>query len=167
MLRLWNMLDGRCSYKKKLGLNKEDDKMIDFKVRQVKWEISKGEEYAIMYDKQVEVLRVDSDQPINTISAVENSHLVSMDFINENEIIVADKEGNFTLARNIIDPEKTEICMNRTKCDRFKELKVFPGGNAVASISHDGKICLWDVDSLRTYGQDITTVKAKKTITSK
>ena len=27
MLRLWNMLDGRCSFKKKLGLNPETEKV--------------------------------------------------------------------------------------------------------------------------------------------
>lgn len=61
MLRLWNLLDGRCTYKKKLGLNSEDDKRIEFKVKQVRWELSKGEEYAILYDKQVEIMRVDSE----------------------------------------------------------------------------------------------------------
>ena len=28
MLRLWNMLDGRCTFKKKLGLDEEDDKRV-------------------------------------------------------------------------------------------------------------------------------------------
>ena len=42
MIRLWNMLDGRCTFKKKLGLNPDDDKRVQFKVKEVKWETSKG-----------------------------------------------------------------------------------------------------------------------------
>lgn len=71
------------------------------------------------------------------------------------------------MARNILNPENTEICMSNTKCDRFKDMKLLPGGKSVVTISNDSKICFWEVENLRTYGGDIATAKAKKTIKSK
>ena len=64
MLRLWNMLEGRCSFKKKLGLHevKEDDEenelanKVQYKVKQVKWEKTKGEEYVVLFDKKLEIM---------------------------------------------------------------------------------------------------------------
>lgn len=37
MFRLWNLLDGRCLFKRKLGLDAETEK-VAFKALMVKWE---------------------------------------------------------------------------------------------------------------------------------
>jgi hypothetical protein len=88
MLRLWNMLDGRCNFKKKCGLNKEDDKRVAHKIQKVIWEGKFGDTFAIMYEKQVEIMKVDEDLPINFISS--DSLLTCIAFINENELIMGD-----------------------------------------------------------------------------
>ena len=112
-------------------------------------------------------MRVDSNQPVNTISAADQNNFVCFDFINADELIIGDQKGSFTMARKITEPEKTEIAILKTKSDRFKEIRVFPNGKAVVTISHDGKISIWNIDDLRQYGKDIVNVKAEKTIKSK
>lgn len=70
MLRLWNMLDGRCTFKKKLGLNDLEDtdaKSID-KVRKVKWSPYSDDVYIVMYEKKLEILKVDSEKPLNSVT---------------------------------------------------------------------------------------------------
>ena len=58
MFRLWNLLDGRCLFKRKLGISEETEK-VAFKALQVRWEPTKGDLYAILYDKQLEVYKPD------------------------------------------------------------------------------------------------------------
>jgi len=72
-----------------------------------------------------------------------------MEFINENEVVIADNSGNFTIANNILEPEKTQICIIETKCEKFKDIKILPNKQALASISNDGRICIWKIDNLR------------------
>jgi hypothetical protein len=86
MFRLWNLLDGRCTFKKKLGLDEEDENRIAFKV---KWEPTKGEVYAILYDKKVDILTVNSDEPINTVSS--DTNLMNMEFLGEDKLIITDE----------------------------------------------------------------------------
>jgi hypothetical protein len=52
-----------------------------------------------MYEKQVEIMRVDSDVPINTFSS--DNHLSCIDFLNENELILGDQAGCLTLLKDI------------------------------------------------------------------
>lgn len=71
-------------------------------------------------------------------------------------MIIADSEGSFTLAKNILEPEKTQICIVKTKCSRFKDMKCIPiyeneqeKKEGLVTISTDGKICFWSIESLR------------------
>ena len=56
MFRLWNLLDGRCIFKRKLGLDEETGK-VAFKALQVKWEPLESNLFAILYDKKIEVYK--------------------------------------------------------------------------------------------------------------
>ena len=47
-------MDGRCSFKKKMGLDEETER-IKYKLLQVRWEPKEGLHYALLYDKQLEV----------------------------------------------------------------------------------------------------------------
>jgi len=50
MFRLWNLLDGRCIFKRKLGVDLESNKVTN-KAIGVKWEPNEGKTYAILYEK--------------------------------------------------------------------------------------------------------------------
>ena len=80
MFRLWNLLDGRCSFKKKVGLDQETSKIM-FKVLQVKWEPSKGQSYALLFDKKVEVYSSEKEEPLSSVTS--EVKFVSMDFVND------------------------------------------------------------------------------------
>lgn len=64
MFRLWNMLDGRCLFKRKLAVDEEDTNKVTHKALQVKWEPTEGNLYAILYDKKLEVFKADNDKPL-------------------------------------------------------------------------------------------------------
>ena len=51
MLRFWNLLDGRCNFKKKVGVDPEDDRKVAHKVQKILWEPTNGDIFAIMYEK--------------------------------------------------------------------------------------------------------------------
>lgn len=97
MFRLWNLLDGRCTYKRKIGIDPETQKVE--KSIAVKWEPKNGLMYAILYEKRLEVYKTESDQPITHITS--DVKFISMDFVSENEIVVTDSLGKFTLVKGI------------------------------------------------------------------
>jgi hypothetical protein len=90
-----------------------------------------------------------------------------MDFINENEIVAADASGRLTLIKGIESKETTSISIITTKVARFRDIKCFPGSNVLATISSEGKICFYDIESLRQFDLEIGTVKPIKSIKSK
>ena len=53
MMRLWNLLDGRCSFKQKKGL--DEDEKVAYRVHSIKWEPEEGLNYALLYDRKLEV----------------------------------------------------------------------------------------------------------------
>jgi hypothetical protein len=85
VLRLWNMMEARCKFKRKVGTiesdnnsdNDEDaDLEVDIKTKkdlneiqrqaiEVKWEPSEGQVFAVLYNNMVEVYSVEesSDKP--------------------------------------------------------------------------------------------------------
>jgi hypothetical protein len=67
MFRLWNLLDGRCIFKRKLGLDEETNKVIH-KALQVKWEPEEGLLYSILYEKKMEVFKADLSEPVSTVT---------------------------------------------------------------------------------------------------
>jgi hypothetical protein len=97
MFRLWNLLDGRCSFKKKLGLN-EDSKVV-YKVMGIKWEPTQSKTYAVLYDKKVEIMSTDSDKPLSSVTSDVN--FVCMDFTREDELVLVDVNGRFTYLKGI------------------------------------------------------------------
>jgi hypothetical protein len=52
-------------------------------------EPTKGEVYAILYDKKVDILTVNSDEPINTVSS--DTNLMNMEFLGEDKLIITDE----------------------------------------------------------------------------
>ena len=88
MLRLWNMLDARCIFKKKVGLINEEEseseeededddngKEVEVQILEyikqnqraelVRWEPSEGNVYAILFSRLLEVFSVEDDEPMH------------------------------------------------------------------------------------------------------
>jgi|LauGreDrversion4_2_1035121.scaffolds.fasta_scaffold96319_3 protein MAK11 len=64
MLRLWNLLDGRCIYKRKLGVDEETNKVVS-KAIGIRWEPTDGKLYAILYEKKLEVFNAEASEPLS------------------------------------------------------------------------------------------------------
>lgn len=65
----------------------------------MKWEPTKGNFYAVMYDKKIEIMGTDSDIPKSSVTSDVN--FSCFEFINENEILLADINGRFTYLKGI------------------------------------------------------------------
>ena len=89
MFRLWNLLDGRCIFKRKLGLDEETEK-VKHKALQVKWEPLEGKKYAILYERLVEVHKADSQDTAPLTSATADIPFTCMDFLSGSEVLMAD-----------------------------------------------------------------------------
>eukprot|EP00347_Sterkiella_histriomuscorum_P008517 403344799 len=164
MFRLWNMLDGRCTFKKKLGLNEETNK-VQYKVLQIKWEPTQGNIYAVLYDKKVQIMGTDSDLPKSSVTS--DVAFVCFEFINENELLLADINGRFTYLKGIQSVETTTISIISTKIARFRDIKYIPDSEYVSSISTEGNICFWELPKLQKFTNEMGNIKPIKTIKSK
>lgn len=158
------MLDGRCSYKKKLGINEETNKVHN-KVLQVKWEPTQGNVYAVLFDKKIDIMGTDSDRPKSSVASdIAN---VCFDFVTDKEIVIADVNGRLSYLKGILSEETTTVSIVSTKSPRFRDIKFIPGSNYVCTISTEGQINFWEVDSMQKLQSEMVNGKAVKTIKSK
>lgn len=91
MFRLWNLLDGRCIFKRKLGLDDETNK-VAHKALQVKWEPEEGNLYSILYEKKLEVFKAQLSEPVTTVTT-DTYNFNCMEFVSQTELVLADVSG--------------------------------------------------------------------------
>jgi hypothetical protein len=89
------------------------------------------------------------------------------EFVSPTEIVTADVNGKFTFVKNIQEEKKTTITLINTKIARFRDLKCYPGSNVLVTASTEGKLCFYDVDTLRQFHLEIGNAKPIKSIKSK
>lgn len=144
MLRLWNLMEARCKYKRKVNLNEdkdpsesenEDPDLIDIKILKrkdlnpqqlhplkVQWEPSKGQKFAILYNNLLEVYNVDdatgADKPCSL--AVYDIQLTSLAFVSDDSLVLSDQEGNIHLMENIHDQSKLSLKQINTKFSKIR-----------------------------------------------
>lgn len=120
MLRLWNLLDARCNFKKKVGLEDEDEsskeadddessekeedaKTIAVKFLNnpqiVKWEPRLGKMYAVLFDRVLEIYNVESEELLHKISF--DTQQTGFDFVTSTSIVVSDDKGRLTLLTQV------------------------------------------------------------------
>jgi WD40 repeat protein len=164
MFRLWNLLDGRCIFKRKLGLDPETNKVVH-KAIQCKWEPTNGLNYAILYEKKLEVFTADQELPVSSVTSDTNFNC--MEFVSDTEIVTADVSGKLTFVKNIQQEDKTTITLINTKVTRFRDIKCHPGSSTLVTASTEGKLGFYDVDTLRKFHLEIGNAKPFKSIKSK
>lgn len=162
MFRLWNLLDGRCLFKRKLGLDAESDK-VTHKALQVRWEPKEGHLYAILYDRKVEVYKAEKEAPLSVVTA--DIAFNCFDFVSQSEIVAADVQGKLTLIKNIEDEEKTTITLINTKIARFRDIRHAEG--VLVGVATEGKICFYEVAALRAFHIEVGNAKPIKQIKAK
>jgi WD40 repeat protein len=150
VLRLWNMMEARCNYKKKMGVLDEvveeegaevkEDSDQDLEITEitkkdlndherkpivVKWEPSAGVMYTVLYTRMIEIYdpsnKETGDKPC--ASAIFDSNVVSFDYISANSLVVTDTEGNLIVIKNIENDEKLDLHIFRTKFTKIREVK--------------------------------------------
>lgn len=128
-------------------LNEQDRKPIA-----VKWEQSKGQIFAILYRRMIEVYDMTKatagDKPCSrTILDFATS---SFDFINANQLLISDDRGHLIIISNVTDADTLSMKIYSTKFTRLRELQVFDE-LFVAALTHvngEGKLVLWQLDQL-------------------
>jgi len=148
VLRLWNMMEARCNYKKKMGVIEEveegqeqkEDSDLDLEITEitkkdlndherkpivVKWEPSNAVIYAVLYNRMIEIYNPSNtsngDKPC--ASAIFDVTAVSFDFISSTSLVVSDTEGNLIVIKNIESDEKLDLHIFRTKFTKIREVK--------------------------------------------
>jgi WD40 repeat protein len=152
MFRLWNLLDGRCLFKRKLAVD-DDTNKVTHKALQVRWEPKAGHLYAILYDKKLEVYKPEVEAPLSSVQ----SDIVfnAFDFVSETEVVIADASGKLTFVKNIETEEKTTITLINTKIARFRDLRCHPDSDVLVGVSTEGKIAFYSVSELRKFHLEI------------
>lgn len=135
MFRLWNLLDGRCLFKRKLAVDEETNK-VTHKAIQVRWEPKGGHLYAILYDKKLEVYKAEVEAPLSSVSS--DVTFNAFDFVSETEIVIADVSGKLTFVKNIEAEETTTITLINTKIARYRDLRCYPGSDVLVGVSTEG-----------------------------
>jgi WD40 repeat protein len=116
MLRLWNLLDARCIFKRKVGVPSDEESVdedeeeepalkLPFKIKpanmtpeRVQWEPTKGMMYAVLFNRMLEIYNVEAakdGEPLHSISF--DSNQTSFDFITATDILVGDEKGRVTV----------------------------------------------------------------------
>lgn len=150
MLRLWNMLDARCIFKKKVGLPDDDDISDGGEIESeyesegdkfkmsiaakytnapeiVKWEPLHGEMYAVLFMRMLEIYSVTSDAPIHKIQF--DCTQTGFDFIEPTTIVVTDEKARLTLLTHIEEPETISMKIVETSFVKFRSV--------TAAYTHD------------------------------
>ena len=125
VLRLWNLMEARCKYKRKLNVIEEnageesendDPDLADVQdlrrkdlteyqrqPTEIKWEPSAGNMFAVLSNNLIEVYNVndESGAELPCSHAVFDIQLTSFDFISPTTIVASDSEGNLQILSNI------------------------------------------------------------------
>jgi WD40 repeat protein len=145
VLRLWNLMEARCKYKRKVnvitenaeGSESEDPELADIKITtkndltafqlqplSVQWEPSQGEMFAVIFNNLVEVYNVNDEQGAEKAcsTAVFDVQLTSLAFISQNSIIVSDIEGNLHLLQGIESQTGISLKQINTKFEKIRTI---------------------------------------------
>ena len=114
---------------------------------QVKWEPTKGDIYAVLFEKKIDIMGTDSDKPKSSISADVN--FVCFEFVNHEEVIIADVNGRLNYVKGINSEETISVSIVSTKSPRFRDMKYIPNSNFVCTISTEGQINFWELDKIQ------------------
>ncbi len=164
MFRLWNLLDGRCLFKRLVGLDSETNK-VAHKAVMVKWEPTLGNHYAILYERKLEVYEASKNDPISTVTT--DTPFNMFEFVSPTELVIADVQGKLTFVKNITEEKNTNITLINTKVNRFKSIATLPGCGVLATASTEGKLSFYDIEHLRQFHLEIGNAKAIKQVKSK
>lgn len=122
------MLEGRVNYKKKLGMEEisngnPDDAVCKqkYKVKQIKWENKKGDLYAILYDKKLDIMTANSENALNTVTS--DNNFICFDYLTPTALIIGDDRGVFSLCTKIDEEDKMSLKLLNTKCSKFRDIR--------------------------------------------
>lgn len=93
----------------------------------VRWEPSKGMNYAVLFNRLLEIYNVESDkngEPNHSISF--DSNQTSFDFLSPNEILVSDEKGRVTFLSSIDTPDSIQMKIAMTGLKRIKSVETSP-----------------------------------------
>ena len=160
MLRLWNLLDARCTFKKRVGLAHEldadeeradDDSADDMEEAApvsfmkfantpslVKWcPFGSADMYVVLFSRSLELYTVEQDTPIHSVNF--NTTQTGVDFITDSALVISDDKGRLTLLTGI----RTETTMRiiETDFEKFRTVEAHHGDQSAdffCTVSKEG-----------------------------
>ena len=140
----------------------------------VKWEPSKGEIYAVLYNRMIEIYNpsntTNGDRPC--ASAIFDNTVVSFDYISASSLVVSDTEGNLIVIKNIEDDSKLDLHIFRTKFTKIREVKTSYNRQLnqfeyIGGVTLDSKVAIWYCNTISDFNEDLEELKPNKVIKSK
>jgi hypothetical protein len=150
------MLDARCIFKKKVGITQDDSdgeydeedlsevekEKIDMskayvqRPELVKWEPSKGEIYAVLMTRSLEIYGVEDETPLHNITF--NTNQTGFDFVTPHTLVVCDDKGRLSVFQGIASVETISMKIIETDQVKFRTITSCPSSEFFITISKQG-----------------------------
>jgi protein MAK11 len=147
-MKMWNLIKGKCAFTNKL----------EKQAQVVLWSPA-AKSYAMVFEKEIKVFDASNG---NTLHSITNSTPIhSILFLKEDEIVSGDEEGQIKRWRFKEDKFHVSFAAHQK---RVKALSFVPSQHKlnnkhIVSVSSDGSIKLWDIDSAQLLASVSTTAR--------
>lgn len=147
-MKMWNLIKGKCAFTNKL----------EKQAQVVVWS-PEAKSYAMVFEKEIKVFDASNG---NTLHSITNSTpILSILFLKEDEIVSGDEEGQIKRWR--LKDEKFHASFAAHQ-KRVKALSFVPSQHKlnnkhIVSVSSDGSIKLWNIDSAQLLASASTTAR--------
>ena len=194
VLRMWNMMEARCKYKRKVNVLTEfdmhsDHEDEDLEVTELRkkdlteyqkqpvsvlWEPSQGQLFCILFNNLLEVFNVNDESAADLPCSfsVFDIQLTSVAFIGVDSLVASDVEGNLQVLSNIKSQEGLGLKTINTKFERIRQGKCLYEQSSkqfqfLAAISTDSRIAVWDRKRISEFDHDLGELKADRVVKAK
>jgi hypothetical protein len=111
----------------------------------VRWEPIKGQMYAVLFGRLLEIFSVLSDEPLQSVSF--DCNQTSFDFISTNAIAVGDQKGRLTVFQDIDKEDDMTMQIVETENERIKYIRSSPDLKVFLTVTNEG-ISMWNKQSM-------------------
>ena len=124
---------------------KQFDKMRN-KAVQVMWEPCRGQQYAVLFSRVLEVYSVSEDEPIHSVAFDTNQ--TSFTYLSFSQLIVSDDKGRLTIFNGVHKADGVEMRLVKTDYTRLKSLNASPDYSFISAVSNSS-IVFWSAAELK------------------
>lgn len=112
----------------------------------IMWEPTKGKQYAVLFNRVLEVYSVNEDEPVHAVTFDTNQ--TSFTYVGETQLVVSDDKGRLSVFFGVDKKDGVEMRLIKTDYTRFKSLQASPD-QSFFSVVTNSSIAFWGTEALR------------------